>query len=168
MKKLLCFLMILTVIFSFCSCGGNRESFDKTLFDESFREKNDTLFLREDCEHWISYVPASSIFEALDDSIYHAVVCKRGSCDFETHYEPHTINISGAHLGNDKPHYAENGYFYHDLYVSCALCRKSIKLNIYCESQDKNCSEDTPGNKCFEERDWREILCGTPYEISGG
>ncbi len=164
MKKF--FLLMLCGLF-LTSCTKDMPLLDKSRYGDNFRAENDMLFLNENCDHVMVYVSSAELSESADPNVYHTEKCKKSDCNFEASLEPHTLWIRSDtnYVTTGITKYMENGYFYHRAAMSCSKCHQQINLYVYCYSQDKDCHKNTENNPCFT-RDWEEILCDTPYEIS--
>lgn len=158
---LLCFCLISV------SCGDARVYLNPAAFGESFRAENREMFFNDSCEHDIRCRDAASVSQDVDASVYHYAYCVWGSCDYEAHYEVHTVNISTIRISYTSQA-KENGYYYHEVCFDCERCKESVLLYVLCRTQKKTetCDPET-GVGCLDGIDWREFLCDTPYVISG-
>ena len=161
-KKSCSLLLCLAFMLLHNSCQ-KAPTFDTSVFGEEFRAEHAELFPNDTCEHDERYRPASAIAQEMNDSVYHYTDCLHGNCDYEGHFEAHTIDVSNLHVST-LPQARENGYLYHPMSFRCPKCWKIFKIHVYCPRQDPECVNS---DKCLENADWREILCDTPYVIYG-
>lgn len=164
MKKKWIFILCVMSLLSLCATSCQKApTFDTSVFCEEFRAEHAELFPNDTCEHDERYRPASAIAQEMNDSVYHYTDCLHGNCDYEGHFEAHTIDVSNLHVST-LPQARENGYLYHPMSFRCPKCWKIFKIHVYCPRQDPECGSS---DKCLENADWREILCDTPYVIYG-
>ena len=167
-------LMMLCLLF--CGCAKQDEPhLDMANYGEEFRAENENLFPNASCEHSIVAKDASKILLYDEAILYHISTCKYGNCDYEEHYEPHTLVFDVDYGGLGFPKYFENGYLYHTDYKDCVECKMPIQIQIYCEKQDINCgryitTEYPHGGNDYTEclagvRDWEEVFKDFPYII---
>ncbi|MBQ9747738.1 MAG: hypothetical protein IJV98_03035 [Clostridia bacterium] len=164
MKKSFLIIIIFLLILCFASCGKTKNYLNLSIYDKEFMEKNQSLFLNEDCLHAYVYMDARDVFDTIDHNVYHGVRCKWSDCGLKATVEPHTMDITSLQV-KEPPSYQENGYLYHRVYTSCTSCKNTVILNIYCPIQNENCTNKAE-NRCLAGCDWEEILCDTPYVIS--
>lgn len=165
-KRMITSAVLLCLCLTFVSCGNSGTYLNLSAFDESFRAENREMFPNDACEHFVQYRKASSVSQNVDASVYHYAYCVWGSCDYDAHYEVHTVKFST--IRKDYISIAkENGYYYHEVSFYCVQCRELIRIYVLCRTQQRaeTCDRQT-GRGCLDDVDWREFLCDTPYAIS--
>ncbi len=170
MKKLLTFCMILLFLFTICGCETEQRPYlDRECYGEAFRKENENLFPNPDCEHMIDEIKADGILPPEEAIFYHMSACKYENCDYEIHYEPHTLYLYEPNILRGFPQYAENGYLYHTPFIYCNDCSRVIEIRILCSKQDVNCGREgevlVTEAECLQELDWNEVFQEYPYKI---
>lgn len=164
MKRwLIATLAVLLGLAVLTSCA-DRHYVEFDALGESFRAENAEMFLNPACDHYLRYRELEAGSE-IDGSFYHIVYCHWGHCGYETHEEPHVIELSQISSATGMS-FKENGYFYHRVLAYCVFCDATLEWWVLCEDQEDPCSI-VMGENCLADADWRELLCDTPYEILG-
>ncbi|MBS6447614.1 MAG: hypothetical protein KH382_08525 [Clostridiales bacterium] len=165
-KRIMSAAILLCLFLTLVSCGKGDVYLELAAFGESFRAENREMFPNDACEHYVRYRDASSVSQDVDASVYHYAYCIWGSCDYEAHYEVHTVKLSTIRV-DYASQAKENGYYYHEVCFSCKQCGENIRLYVLCKTQlrEETCDPRT-GVGCLDDVDWREFLCDTPYAIS--
>ncbi len=168
-KYILCLCLLLCLLF-LISCNSSQSSHLNLLnYGEFFREKNEILFLNNECKHALIHTTLGGNSDPSVASLYHQISCKWGGCDYEAHNEPHVFLFERDEMPTARAYYKENGYLYHSFNMACEECYGTITLHVRCQTQNADCGAGEGAihgpAECFRGCDWVDMFRGTPYRI---
>lgn len=139
MKRITALLLTVILVFILVSCSGVKPSLDRN--DEMLSEKwisgHHYLYYNENCVHDIAYKRISDMRTSYNESEYHYIYCQSGNCDFKPRIEKHSQLIIRNFY---QAQMAENGSYYHMIYVNCPGCKMGFNAAMYlCQTQRPDC-----------------------------
>lgn len=166
LKRITALAIALATVFIITACSAPQSfsGLDQNAFGEEFREENSELFFNKDCKHRIKYAATLIPDPDIDINVYHYVSCISGNCNYDAHFEPHSIALYMSGVKVRTCETKENVSLYHRVTASCLDCRYEITQYILCRTQDSKCGNNS--DPCMTAKEALEIISTLPYLTS--